>query len=360
MSTSGTYLFASPPSVEIITDAYERAGLIAAELDRQQIHAAQRSLNFILQEWVNKGDNLWTVQTGLQGAMIGLVPNQYFYDMPSNSIDIKTAALRTSNRNLGGTPFSSAGGIAENAFDGDPATACMQTAPDGYISYQWPGEGYAISLVGIQSNIGATYTILCEYSLDGIFWNTVLSIPSQIYPLSVAQGIIQWFVIPTPVMAPFFRIIEIGGATLDIQELYFNNGINDILITRLSEVEYTSLPNKSTSFARPTSFYVQRGINPTLYVWPVPTPQYNNLYFSYWKSIEDIGSLINSGAIPPRFLEALAAELAFRLAIKLGNMDRVQILGPLAQQAYQVAAEEDRERVPLRIYGDYMQGWSSV
>jgi hypothetical protein len=370
MSTSGTYLFQSPASDILIKDAYERAGVISAELDRQQIHAAQRSLNFILQDWINRGNNLWTVFTGFEAAMLGLIPNQYYYSMPPNAIDIKTAAIRTSVRNLGGTPFSSAGGNAENAFDGNPLTACTQTALGGYISYSWSSD-YSISLVGIQANDNYTLTpnwiLEFDYSQNGIDWLPVAFIPSQVYPVAnvtqgiAGQGIIQWFNILSPVAAPYFRVLQVEGTNpLDVQELYFNNGINDTLITRLSEYEYSSLPNKSSSFGRPTSFYVNRGINPTLYLWPVPSVYYNNLYFSYWKSIEDIGALLNNAAIPPRFLEALTAELAFKLAVKLGDQNRISVLGPLAQQAYQSAGEEDRERVPLRIYGDYMQGWGQV
>ena len=58
MSTSGTYSFGSPQSKDLIEDAYERIGILPAVITEQKIVSAQRSLNFILQEWVNKSNNL--------------------------------------------------------------------------------------------------------------------------------------------------------------------------------------------------------------------------------------------------------------------------------------------------------------
>lgn len=347
MSTSGTYTFGSPQSRDIIDEAYERIGIIPTALTTQQIQSAQRSLNFILQEWVNKGNNLWTVRKG----MLGLTPNQNAYAMPSNGIDLKTVALRTSNRNLGGTAASSAGGTASYAFDNNPATACTQTSSNGNISYNWGIAQHATSMVGVQSNTTTTYTLVCEYSLDGSTWTNALSITAQTY----TQGSIQWFVVPVPVPANYFRIRETGGATLNIQELYFNTNIRDQTVTRLSEPEYTSQPMKN-QVGPPSSYWVDRQINPIIYLWPTPNAQYNCLYFTYWRALQDIGTMLNNGEVPARFLEPLCAALAARQAMKEGVQDRVQMLQMLAEQSYTTAGGEDRERVPLRIYGAY-QGW---
>lgn len=379
-TTSGTYYFSSPQIKELVDDAYERVGITPPLITEQKIVSALRSLNFILQEWVNKGNNLWTIKQG----MLGLNPNQNAYQIPANGIDIKTATIRTSNRNLGGTAFSSSGGIAQNAFDNNPSTACNQIAPQGYISYNWGQAQYAIAMVGIQSAISANYTLNFEYSYDNINWNAALSIPAQNYPVNN----IQWFVIPTPVPANVFRVRELNSSVLfwsnisaytwleytpaptitwatwnntplSIEEIYFNTALYDTLVTRLSEYEYTALPNKN-QVGRPTSFWVDRQINPIIYLWPTPTAQYNNLFFTYWEAIQDVGQMINSAEIPARFLEALCAALSYRLAIKEGANDRIPMLQALAEEAYASAAGEDRERVPLRIYGDYMQGWTSV
>lgn len=353
MTTSGVYTFGSPQSEQLIYDAYERIGILPDVLTTEQVQTAQRSINFILQEWVNKGNNLWTVKQG----MIGLTTNQYAYSLPQGAIDIKTATIRTSNRNLGGTPFSSAGGTASYAFDGNPATACTQVSTNGYISYGWSGGAqYAISMVGIQSNVAVDYTLVCEYSFDNSTWTNALTIPIQTY----RYGIIEWFSVPVPTPASYFRVRETGGATLNVQELYFNNNVTDTLMTRMSEFEYTGTPNKGSFTAKPSSFYVDRQINPIVYLYPTPSSAYNNMYFTYWKAIQNVGELINNAEVPARFLEALCAALAFRLAVKNQEIspDRVQMLSALADKAYFEAGQEDRERVPLRVYGTRLQGWA--
>lgn len=383
MSSSQTYNFGSPQSKELIEDAYERIGITPSQLTQQKINAAQRALNFILQQWVNNRNNLWTIRKG----MIALNPNQNAYNLPPNAIDVKTVAIRQSNRNFGGVSFSSNGGNAGNAFDNNPATSCTQTSPNGYISYNWGAATFAISMVGVQTAQTVDYQLALEWSLDNINWTTALTTPMQSY----TQGVLTWFAIPVPTPAKAFRVRMLGsdsflswskivgptwsqvtgttwatwqGVTLNVEELYFNTQLYDTIVTRLSESEYTALPYKNQT-GRPSSFYVDRQVNPIIYVWPSPTPPWNNLYFTYWDAIQDIGSMINNAEVPARFLEPLCSALAYSLAQKesINNPAIAQALPMLkgsADEAYKNAWSEDRERVPLRIYGDYMQGWARV
>lgn len=355
MSTSGTYVFANPQSVEVIEDAFERIGLKSQTLETQKKNAAQRTINFILSTWPNRGLNLWTVQQG----NLALNPNQSSYTLPNNLIAIMEATTRTSVRNLGGTPFSSAGGNAANAFDNNPQTACTQTAPNGYISYNWGQAQYAIGMVGIQSNATLNYSLVAEYSFDNVTWYQAVSIPTQSYP----QSKLLWFIVSIPVSANLFRVRETGGATLNIQELYFNSMLNDTIMTAISRAEYVAIPNKST-VGRPSQFYIDRQINPVLYLWPTPNNLYNNMYYTYTTFMQDIGNYQNIAQIPQRFLDPLCAETAFMLALKYRvelniPTEIIQLLKMEAQESFRAAAKEDRERVPLRIYGDYYQGWSA-
>jgi hypothetical protein len=146
---------------------------------------------------------------------------------------------------------------------------------------------------------------------------------------------------------------------LNVQELFFNTALTDWIITPLSRSEYVSLQYKNQT-GRPTSFYLDRQIVPILNVWPVPTPQYNNLYFTATQAIQDIGQLTNNPQVPARFLESITAILAYNLAVKYSlPMDKIQMLKALADQVMSAASKSDIEKVPLRIYGNY-QGWSDV
>src|SRR5688572_15455736 len=105
MATSGTYDAVAPKTVELIQDAYGRAGVLPPLLTGEQIKEAERSLNFILQSWINRGLNLWQVRQGV----LQLNANQNSYTLNVPVIDILEATIRTSQRNLGGTASSSSG-----------------------------------------------------------------------------------------------------------------------------------------------------------------------------------------------------------------------------------------------------------
>ena len=78
---------------ELIEEAYERAGLEIR--DGYQFRTARRSLNFLFQEWANKGLNLWTVEA----AEIALTQGVATYDLPEDCIDIIEHVIRQNQGN---------------------------------------------------------------------------------------------------------------------------------------------------------------------------------------------------------------------------------------------------------------------
>lgn len=356
MSTAGTFLFGETQSDQIIVDAFERIGILPDEITAQQIQSAQRSTNLLLSEWISRGLNLWTVKKG----MLGLIPNQSTYYLPDATSDVLNANIRTSVRLLGGAPFSSNGGIAANAFDANPATACTQNAPNGYISYSYGnGVQQQIQMVGVQSNSETFYNLIFEYSPNNIDWYESYTPPAQLYMI----GELVWFVIPAPLLSQAYRVRETGGAILNIQELFFNFALQDTQMTRLSFSEYDSLPQKN-QVGRPTSFYIDRQLNPIITLWPTPIAPYNNVYYRRTEMIQDIGSLQNMADVPQRFFEPLCAGLALKLAVKYAAGDpsnwasRLEFLKKSYDEVFDLAAREDSERTPLRIYGNYYEGWT--
>ncbi len=78
MTSSGTYSW-SLTNGEIVLDAYERCGIIAAQLEQKHFFTARRQLNLMLaSEWSNRGVNLWRVeqltQTLTQGTAAYTLP----------------------------------------------------------------------------------------------------------------------------------------------------------------------------------------------------------------------------------------------------------------------------------------------
>lgn len=352
MSTSETYDFGSSINEQIITEAYERAAILDSLIPGQKIKAALRSLNFILISWQNKRLNLFTIKQG----MISLVPGQTDYLMPKNVLDIISGSIRNSVRNLGGVAASSPDGIANNAFDSAPNTACTQSAPNGNISYSWGDTNRTVTMLGITSFVDSYYSLKAQFSYDGVNWddNNVLVLPKMFFK----QKNLEWFTIPAAVSANYFRIVETGGSTLNINELYFNSNVNDTPLYRASLEEYHNYPNKS-QIGSVVSFWFDRQIQPILHVYQAPNNTYNNLFFTYKRQIQDIGDLRETAEIPARFLDALAAELAYRVSIKENSKDLIQILKAESLEAFKAAAFSDDENVPVKLNPKPSARWRS-
>lgn len=221
MTTSGTSNW-NPDFSEIIEEAFERCGLeIRTGYD---VRTARRSLNFIFQEWANKGINMWTIEEGTQVLSQGVAT----YTLPTDTVDLMEHVIRTTQ---GGQP-------------------------------------------------------------------------------------------------------------------------QDINISRISVSVYSTIPNK-TQQGRPVQIYIQRLNTPQFTVWPVPDGAY--VYtLKYWRlrRIQDVGTNGDLTAdMPFRFVPAITAALAYQIALKRPDVapDRVQMLKMLADEAYELAAAEDREKAPQRF-----------
>lgn len=333
-ATSGTYNFQSVEVETLIRDAYENIGIEPEFITPQKLDSARRSINLLLLEWINKSTNLWTLQSDF------LLINEFQtkYILENYVSDLTEVNLRTSSRQLDGTAASSSGGVAANAFDANKETACTQTAANGNISYDY-GEGVTqtIDFFGIIANATEDYTLAVEVSNDNVNWYNILTIEKQSY----VKGNLYWFDIFAPMNARYYRVRESGGATLDIQELYFNNNILDTTISSLSRNEYLQLPQKNIT-GRPSVYYFDRTIEPSISIWPSPSSIYNVISYSYIKLMQDVGLYSNAIEIPSRFYPALVTGLSFKLALKFNNQV-AEIFNSEYQDSFNLASIEDSE-----------------
>ena len=137
-------------------------------------------------------------------------------------------------------------------------------------------------------------------------------------------------------------------------------GVNtDISLNRISVSTYANIPTKDQQ-GRPYQVYVNRATSsPTLTLWPVPdSSQTYILAYWYLKRIDDATNPINQTIeVPFRFYNALVSGLAYNIALKKPEAaDRVSMLKELYDEAFQLAADEDRDRasdrfIPFTDYG---------
>ena len=133
----------------------------------------------------------------------------------------------------------------------------------------------------------------------------------------------------------------------------------DINISRISVDTYATIPNKNAQ-GRPIQVWINRqsgvltptGIAyPTINVWPCPD-QDNYYTFVYWRlrRMQDAGGGANIQDVPFRFINCLAAGLAYYISMKIPDAaQRMPVLKQIYDEQLQLALDEDREKAPLRL-----------
>lgn len=356
MVTSNTYTFGSNTQVDdLIRESYERIGTVGDELTGLKVQSAIMSANLELTNWQGKVPLQWTRKRFL----LSLYVNQPTYIIPTSITRIvDVSAVQPQRLNSGGTAASSSGGNAANCFDPTATAGCVQTAPNGNISYAYgTNNQQSIQYVGITAlQPQSVYTIAVEYSFDTVNWTTIYQSPTQTYYANQ----ITWFVIENSLNAIAWRIRETKGATLEIQQIYFSiptvTGTGDRYLTPLSYTEWMQIPIKNSK-GFPSSYFFNAQINPYLTLWPIPGPtaansQFTGLLYTAYQYSQDVTNLFNQFDVPQRFYDALVAGMAFRLALKFAP-DKAQMLKLEAQEAFQLACLTDATYVTIRIQPDF-------
>jgi hypothetical protein len=169
------------------------------------------------------------------------------------------------------------------------------------------------------------------------------------------QGVNLWCVdlISVPLVQGQ-KTYSVDGDTVMILDAYMeiDNGSGapiDRIILPISRTEYASYANKEQQ-GFTTTYWFDRLISPTVTLWPVPDGS-SAQYLKYYRvrRIQD-SALTNAQnvEIPYLWLEAFALGLAQRLAM-IWSPDKVQMLKPLADEAYTVASEQNIEQAQQYI-----------
>jgi hypothetical protein len=127
--------------------------------------------------------------------------------------------------------------------------------------------------------------------------------------------------------------------------------LTDRIIMPVSRTEYASYPNKEQQ-GFTTTFWFDRLIspNPTVTLWPVPDgSSAQSLKYYRVRQVQD--AVLQNGTqveIPYLWMDAFAYGLAARLAV-IWAPDKMQLLKPLADEAYNIAAEQNIEQAQQYI-----------
>jgi hypothetical protein len=288
----------------LVEDAFERCG---QELRTgYDLRTARRSLNLLTIEWANRGINLWTVEPG----QIQLNQNQIMYALPVDTIDLLDMVTRT--------------GTGQNQQD----ININRISESTYITI--PTKNATGRPIQVWINRQSGQENPTDLLLDETLTATASTAANpQTITLSSTVGLAQ------------FGFIKIGEETIQY------GGIDGNDITGcIRAVNNTALAPHAIG----AKIYVQN--LPTVNVWP--TPEQSDFYqFVYYRMrrIQDAGNGVNVEDIPFRFIPCMVAGLAAYLAMKLPNVDpnRIQMLRADYEAAFQLAADEDREKASIRF-----------
>lgn len=305
MTTSGVANFNLDLN-EIVEEAFERAG---SELRTgYDLRTARRSLNLLFADWANRGINMWTFEQGV----IPLVTGQPTYALPDDTVDLLEHVIRTNanqannqaDLSITRISVSTYATIPNKLIQGRPIQVYIQrlTAQDSLL----PGT--------LQANILAGTTSIPVTSMEGI---------------------------------PNAGFIKIGSELIGFNEFTPASGGNPAYLLNCTRGQGGTTAAGHSSGAALTLSQKQ-----SITVWPTPNPG-TEYQFVYWR-LRRMQDATNSGVknfdIPFRFLPCLAAGLAYYLALKLPTgAERLPILKQQYDEAWQLAADEDREKAAVRF-----------
>jgi hypothetical protein len=378
-----------PGFADLIVEAYSRIQIRPNALTVAHMLDARMSANLMQSEWSVKSSapNLWKVQL----FSIPLVQGISTYSVPTNVIGILDYYLRTFQLNT-------AVNLPANAFTTTlNSTSVQVNQPNhGLIPGNWAGFPVQVSVGGLiiygfyqvttvidQNNFTITAAAAATSGATGgvvpQFTTTLNSTSVTVRLPNHGMYANQNFTVAVPTAVggvtisgpyPIVAVVDANNFTITVQSpagaaasAYENAGAPqiqpqntstnpiDFVLFPISRTEYAEQPNKFKQ-ARPTTIWWDRTINSTGTLWQTPDgAQPYVLYYYAFVQQQDLATGGYAPDVPFRFLEAFAAGLAAKLAVKYPPPppNTTEKMDTLAERSWKWAANQDVEDVPMFI-----------
>lgn len=298
MTTTGSTLF-NMDFTEIAEEAWERAG--REMRSGYDLRTARRSMNLMTIEWQSKGINMWTMEQGF----INLTPGLATYALPTDTIDLLEHVVRTGSNTASTQADLTITRISVSTYATIP-NKLQQARPIQVWVQRLSGEVNPTSSV-LAATITSTDTSITLDTVAGL----------------AGSGFIR----------------------LEAEDIYYTY----ISGNTLGGVFRGQNNTTAVGHAATTAVFVPQ--LPAVTVWP--TPDNSTPYqFVYWRlrRVQDAGAGAETADMNFRFLPALAAGLAYHIAVKVPElMERVPMLKQMYDETFEIAAGEDREKAAVRF-----------
>lgn len=287
---------------EIVEEAFERAG--SEMRSGYDLRTARRSLNLLFADWANRGINMWTMDQGT----ITLAQGQSTYALPSDTVDVIEHVIRTNANSSSNQADLTITRISVSTYATLP-NKLQQARPIQLLVNRQDGQTSPTSIT-VASAVGVSDTTITLSSVVGL---------------------------------PAYGFIGIDS------EIIFYQYISGNTINTCARAQNNTAAATHTAGA---AVQIQR--LPSVTVWPIPDGS-QTYTLAYWRlrRTQDIGGGVNVADIPFRFLPPMVAGLAYMLCLKLpvqaDTAARIMLLKEQYETAWQMAADEDREKAALRF-----------
>lgn len=303
----------------VIDNAIRRCKLTAQQISAEHIDIANDQLYLFLSDLANQGAPLWCIEKQIYPLYDGVGD----VTMLDGTVDILNSNFRTLQ----------------------PVTGInIDTSTSRTVSFT---TDIFVANVGILWSAPAVPIVL-ERSDDGAIWYEI-----QTETPTVVAGEWTWFDLDSSVAARYFRVRATSG-TLSFSRIYLANTPTEIPLARMNRDDYTNLPNKAFQSNRPLQFWFDRQVNnPIMHMWPVPNLAATVCQLVVWRQryIMDVGTMTQDIEVPQRWLEAIVAGLAAKMALELVEVDvnLIPILDQKAAISLNIAQMEERDNSPMMI-----------
>jgi hypothetical protein len=324
MATSGTISTTTFQTVKVVDHAFRRCRLAAENITPEMQVYAQDLLYLLLSELANPRPPSWCIER----QVYPMYQNQPVVTLDTGTVEVLNVNYLTLQKL---EPASST------------TTATQYTA---FFS-----SATTVNSVGIKwLSVGVGNVVLnFEVSNDaGVTWTNVGSLTLDTSP---SAGQWTWGNIAVGLPYGSFRVTS--TVAFSASEIYLGNMPQEIPLGQLNRDTYTAQSNQVFP-GRPVSYYFQRQqINPILRLWPAPNVAAEHGQLIVWRHrhIMDVGTLAQEIEVPQRWMEAVVAGLAAKVALETPNVDinLVPLLDQKAAQAMQSARDGDNDGSPTFI-----------
>jgi hypothetical protein len=284
---------------ELAEEAWERAG--REMRSGYDLRTARRSMNLMTIEWANRGLNMWTIEQGF----ITLTPGLNTYALPTDTIDLLDHVIRTQANQTATQSDLTITRISVSTYATIP-NKLAQGRPIQVWIQRLSGETNPTDKITVGA-ISTTDTSITLNSVDGL----------------AGSGFIR----------------------LGTEDIYYGYISGNVLGGIFRGQNNTT----AATHADATKVYVPQ--LPAVTVWPTPdaSQTYQFVYYRM-RRIQDTGAGIQVQDMNFRFLPAVAAGLAYYIAMKTPELaGRIDMLKNVYDEQFNLAAGEDHEKATLRL-----------